>query len=175
MQFNVSLRGDQERLQRLYNRTPVEMKKASKATINKVVPKYQREAGGAIPRSAGTSITGYRRVRSRKKLAKIKKLRGEVWQGTARIPARYAGKLRQVKGGVRAGRLFFEGAFIATMRNGYRSVFKRKGKNRYPIEQEFVYLDESQSIVARLADSARRDLSSILEDEVRKGLARAVR
>ena len=174
MRYNLSLKGDQARLNRMYNLTPAQMKKAAQKTINTVVPKYQKEAGGAIPRAAGTSITGYRRVRSKRKLAKVRKLRGEVWQGTLRIPARYAGRLRQTKGGVRAGRLFFEGAFIATMKNGYRSVFRRKGAGRYPIEQEFVYLDDSPSIMARLADGARRDLSRILEDEVRKAWRKTV-
>jgi hypothetical protein len=169
MRYNISLTGDTARLQRMYHLAPRELRKASQRTINTVVPKYQKQLGGEIPRAAGASVGGYRRVRSKRKLATVKRMRGVIWQGTLKIPAKYAaGRLRQTKSGVRAGRTFFEGAFIATMKSGYRGVFRRKGAGRFPLEQEYLYLDDAKAIVARLATSARRDLKVILEDEARK-------
>lgn len=174
MRYNISLAQDTDRLARMVNLTPKEMNKASQRTINKVIPNIQREAGGAIPRAAGASVGGYRRVRSKRKIATVRRLRGEVWQGTLKIPAKYAaGRLRQTRTGVRAGRLFFEGAFLATMRNGYRGVFRRKGAGR-AIQQEYIYLDDARSVMERLNKSARRDVTAILEDEVRKSWNKVV-
>jgi hypothetical protein len=61
------------------------------------------------------------------------------------------------------------------MASGYTGIFKRKGAARLPIEQEYIYLDDAPSIVARLALSSRGTLSEILEDEVRKTWNRTIR
>lgn len=179
MDYRINFDADQARLQRMYKLTPRAMRGSVKKSINAILPKYQRLAGGQIPRDAGSSVTGYRKVRSRRRLAKgaatLRRLRAEVWQGTARIPAKYAaGKLKQTKRGVRAGRLFFDGAFLATMKNGYTGVFRRTGVGR-KIEQEYIYLDNARAIVERLSVDFRRDLREVLEDEVRKTWNRTVR
>lgn len=51
------------------------------------------------------------------------------------IPANKLGRLRQTPTGARAGKLMFTGAFVATMPSGKRSVFKRKGRARLPIQE----------------------------------------
>lgn len=167
----ISLQGDQRRLQKLFKLMPGEIERISKKSINEVTDKYTRQLGGEIPRDAGTSVTGYRRVRSKKKRAKgRKRIRAQIWQGSLRIPARYAGRMKAKKGGVQAGRHFFPGAFIATMSNGYRGVFTRKGRDSYPIEQEFVYLDNAASIVRRNAADLNKDLRQLIEERARKSL-----
>lgn len=174
MDIRVSLVGQQKQLQRMLKLMPGEMQKITKKVINEVVDETHRELGGIIPRAEGVSIGGYRRVRSKKRRAKgRKRVRASIWQGTLRIPAKYAGKPRNVKGGAQAGRHFFPGAFVATMKDtGYTGIFRRRGADKHPLEQEYVYLDNAPGIVQSAAQSAETKMRQRIRQLAEESLKR---
>jgi hypothetical protein len=89
------------------------------------------------------SIRKARRVQSKNKL---------VWLGYNPVKAGYAGKLEQMEVGAMAGAYYFEGGFVATLRSGHASIFKRRGRARLPIDEQKVALVKAEAIAEREAE-----------------------
>ena len=89
-----------------------------------------------------------------------------VWVGYNPIKAAYIGKLRQQRRGARAGKHFYEGGFLATMRSGHQSVFKRHGKARLPIDEQYAPLASAERNVNEVARRIPLRLSDVLEQEL---------
>ncbi len=136
---------------------PRQVERASRLAINAVTNEAHKELGGAIPTTHGTSIMGFRRVRSKKTLAKVrrKSLKAIVWEGTKEIKATYAGKARNVKGGIRAGKHFFPGAFIMKFKSDHVGIFKRMGGQ---LVEETIDLPQAHAIVKRAGVKALHKL-----------------
>lgn len=83
---------------------------------------------------------------------------GRVWEGTLPIKARYVGAMRQDDTGAWAGRYFFPGAFIATLRNEMQGVFKRVSHKALPIEEQAVDLPDVPSIAEGVARDAQQEV-----------------
>lgn len=68
--------------------------------------------------------------------ASRKQLKAHLISKSQYIPARKLGRLRQTATGAKAGKFFYEGAFVATMPStGHESIFRRKRKRRLPIQE----------------------------------------
>ena len=150
---------------------PAQIRSASRLTVNQVARELQQELGRSIPKQHGTSITGFKRVRAKRTLAKArnsrKRIQGITWIGRNAIAAAYAGKPRNVKGGARAGRYFFENAFVVTMKSKHTGIFKRiKGSNK--IEEQTVDLTNAQAQVVHAAKNARGRIRHILQNQLKK-------
>lgn len=89
----------------------------------------------------------------RPRLIAQRRSKGDLWFFTAllnRILARDLGKPRELKrGGARAGRHLFEGAFVATMKSGKTLVMKRRAKPRLPIDERGVPLTGAKRFTDR--------------------------
>lgn len=83
---------------------------------------------------------------------------GTIWFGFKPIQAKYLGKMEESGSGATAGAYFFQDGFIAKMRNGNESIFKRKGKARFPIEAQVAKLPQSETITSAVADIAEQEL-----------------
>jgi plasmid stabilization system protein ParE len=94
------------------------------------------------------------------------KVSGSVWLGQLPLPARYIGALSQTPTGARAGRYRFEGAFVAQMRSGLRSVFRRVRKSRLPIKQEAVALTVAEPVMRQIERASRARLRDVLIREL---------
>ena len=155
---------------RALNPSKAELKRASRLVINKITNDVHKDLGGRLPRGSGVQIGGFRRVRTRKTKAKGNTLRGTVWIGGNQIAAKYVGRPRDVTGGAQAGRHFFPGAFVATMKNGYTSVFKRSQNGK--IKEQTVEVKnlhpEAQAAVRRHSATATKILKSELEKILRR-------
>lgn len=164
MEYRIWLEG-KAKVDNWFRLKPKQISRATRLTINSVISQSHKQLGGEIPRAAGTSITGYRRVRAKKNLAKARRkvMTGVAWLGTLRIPAKYAGRMKQQKGGVRVGRHFFENAFVATMKSGYMGVFKRVSGG---IEQEYIDLPQADNQAASVARWARGQAKSELRERL---------
>jgi hypothetical protein len=162
-----------------FDRKPVQVKRAARNAINKITRLIKKELGGSIPKRAGSSVAGFRRVRSRSSRSTVKKARrsggvqeSSVFMGTNDIAARFAGKPRQIGSDVRAGRHLFRDSFIVEMSNGFRGVFKEvDGKLK---QQTFrVAGAEALSIRARnkyvSTEILGREVNQNLELEFKKG------
>lgn len=84
--------------------------------------------------------------------------RSIVWLGGNPVKAAFAGKLQEEPSGASAGEFFFEGAFVATMRSGHTSIFKRKGSKRLPIVEQVVELPMVKAIAKEVADLSQIEL-----------------
>lgn len=56
----------------------------------------------------------------------VRGLKGNVWIGGYPVKASVLGRLKQTNRGARAGRHFFKGAFVSTLRSGHVAAFRRK-------------------------------------------------
>lgn len=155
---------------------PAQIRRATRKTVRQVTNELHKELGGQIPRTAGTPIVGYRRVRAKKTTPKGRQRSstGTVWMGTNKIAARYAGRLRNdpERNGAWAGKYFFENSFVAKMKSGYESIFQRiKGSNK--IRQRYVHLPDARQDAVRAANKAELRLRKILRVNLQKELAKA--
>lgn len=99
--------------------------------------------------------------------------RGSVWIGLNPIKAAYIGALRQLRRGARAGRHFFEGSFIATMKSGHTGVWHKQtvryaysGRTVERLEPDTVELDRGQAIADRVQAQVPQRLSTLLAQEL---------
>ena len=174
MQFKIRLEG-KEQVKAWLKLKPVQINRASRITINQVTRELHKQLGGEIPKVGGTSVVGYRRVRAKKKLAKAGRTRikrGITWMGTLDIPAKYAGRPRKTKDGVKVGRHFFTNAFVVTMKNGYTGVFYRLPGNK--LEQAMIELPQSDAQAKSAATWANQRASSVLRSRLQIELAKKV-
>ena len=152
-----------EAIAKSLNAKPAQIKRAARRTVRLAVTSLHKELGGAIPRTAGTPVAAYRRVRAKKRNAKTRggRVSGSVWMGTRKIAAAYVGKLRNdpSAGGAWAGKYFFENAFVAKMKSGQESIFERvEGSNK--IKQRYVNLPQARGVAKRAAFNTRKELAS---------------
>jgi len=154
---------------------PAQIKRAARKTVRQVTNKLHKRLGGAIPRADGTPVVGYRKIRAKKKTprGRGRSSYGEVWMGTNKIAAHYAGRMRNrpSQGGASVGGHFFKNAFVAKMSNGYESVWKRIEGGK--LEQQYVELPSARREAERAAKDAQVDLARLLrknmEIEMNKG------
>jgi hypothetical protein len=102
----------------------------------------------------GVPARVFRRIKGRIRTKNTQQL-GVVWLGFNKIAAAYLGRMQQTRTGARAGKFFFEGGFIATMKSGHKSVWYRKGADRLPIKEATQDINvgfEVMQDVARLAE-----------------------
>lgn len=173
MKINIRVENKEE-LNQWFKDKPKQINRASRLTVNRITSDLHKRLGGIIPKTAGTSVAGYRRVRAKKTLSKVKNrskiMRGVVWLGTMKIPAKYGGRTRNVKGGAKAGRHFFENAFVATMKSGYRGIFYRKPDGK--LEQAMIDLPEAQENVIQAARWAKTAAPNYLRKQLHIALKR---
>lgn len=168
MDMRIKIQG-KDKVSKFLQAKPSQIKRAARNTINQVTRELKKELGGTIPREHGTSITGFRRYRSKSTLAKVgrKRIQGITWIGGNAIAAAYAGKPRNVKGGAKAGRFFFAKSFVATMKSGHKGIFQRiSGSNK--IKEVTIPLTKVKALVIKAAKGARGRIRSIMQKQLRK-------
>lgn len=110
--------------------------------------------------SAAREISAEKRVKLKVILDRIKILKANKKQLSANINANMwalkgkdLGNMTQSSFGATAGSHLFKRAFVANMKSGHRGVFRRKGKERLPIKEQYVMLDNYASkLIANLID-----------------------
>lgn len=152
--------------------TPRQVEQVNRKVVNKSLRAIDKEVGGTVPRAAGTSVVGFRRKRVFKTLAKARRkaVIGNVWIGANSIPAKYGGKLKSVTGGAKAGRHYFPGSFVATMPNGYRSIFHKNDTG--DLIQDMIKVPDSNKHALRALDNTRSSTSRIIHNEIKRILDR---
>ena len=179
MVARIRLEGKEE-VARSLNAKPAQIRRAGRKVVRDTTNKLHRELGGAIPRAAGTPVGAFRRIRAKKRRAKVGqgKISGSVWMGTRKIAAAYVGRLRNDhdRGGAWAGKYFFENSFVAKMKSGHVGIFERiKGKSdtgRVKIKERHVHLPQAREIAKRAAYNARKDLSTRFTKNLKEELAK---
>lgn len=154
--------------------TAKEVNRVNRQVANKMMRDVRKEVGGSIPKASGTSVAGYRRKRVFFTNAKVKQknTRASIWLGGNRIAARYGGKMRNTTGGAKAGRHFFKDAFVATMGNGYTSIFRRGQGDK--LVQETIPVLALNRLADRALLTAKPDIEKVLNREINKLLKNKV-
>lgn len=152
---------------------PAQVERAERRAVNKTL----KWAGGFVARTlshinriplktltrgGGTS----QGVRVRFNLAKGFENSGSAWIGSNPVKASYVGKLRQLKKGARAGRHFFERAFVASMSTGHVGIFKRRGQSRLGIVEQVVPITAAEQATAAAQRFIPGRLTRILSQEI---------
>jgi len=90
-----------------------------------------------------------------------------LWIGLNPVDAARAGRPRQLKKGTRVGRHFFDKAFTAAIYSGTNKVWRRKGRERFPVIKMTVPLNDAmEDLLPKFQAGAERYFSSRLEHEV---------
>jgi Prophage minor tail protein Z (GPZ) len=79
-------------------------------------------------------------------------MKSRISVGLFEIRASRLGNIKQTRIGAKAGRRMFKGAFVATMKSGYKGVFERMGRTPLPIEEVMVYKN-TKTIVKKLINN----------------------
>jgi hypothetical protein len=116
------------------------------------------------------SIREARRVQSNRKA---------IWLGYDPVKAAYVGKLEQLEGGAMAGRYYFESAFMASLRSGHESIFKRRPhldkhsrgrpthwKPNLSVDEQEVALTKAEAVAAREAEKIESRFFQTLRQEL---------
>jgi hypothetical protein len=94
-------------------------------------------------------------------LSKSSDVEGRIWFGLQPMRARFVGKIEESTDGATAGNYFFKGTgdhyFIAKL-GSVNSIWKRRGKDRFPVTEAKVNLINSERITAAVADIAEEEL-----------------
>lgn len=147
---------------------PRKIESAKRRAINKVAKGVKSAAGKEIAGVVGVAQKVIKaRIASR---AAAGGREGLVWFGLNPLSVTQSrfGNLRQAKTGARAGKLAFDGAFVASMPSGHRAVFRRYGKARLPIRTETLPLatPATQAIINAQAAKARERLAEVFAQEL---------
>jgi hypothetical protein len=128
--------------------TPKEAEKAMARALNRTAQWMQTRARRAL--AAGLNIPS-KVIRARLRYALYNKSteRVRVWFGLNPVSAIRLKNPRQNATGVKAGGEQYDGAFIATGRNGNRHIYERVGKRRFPIVSVYKEIEEGASILER--------------------------
>lgn len=92
----------------------------------------------------------------------------KVWVGLQPISVHYLGNPRQTATGVQVGHRNFDDAFLGSMRGGPEMVFRRKGRERLPLERVTEdWEGPALTILERWEQRAQRRFVELFEQEAR--------
>lgn len=126
------------------NALPEQVNRASMFAINRTAEWLKSSAAREISAQKRIKL---KIIRDRFKIAKANKkhLSASISANMWALKGKDLGNMSQSPVGAIAGNYTFRGAFVATMKSGHRGVFRRKGKERLPIKEQYVMLDNYAS------------------------------
>lgn len=152
--FNIQL--DTSEVEEFNRAMPREIYNATRSAIRTTTTFAEKELEKRM--AAATQIP-LKVFKVHRVLSKASNETGRVWFGFKQLKPRYVGKLEQEASGASAGTYFFQGGFVATMpTNNKVSIFKRKGRSRLPIQEQFVKLPQADQITQEVHALAETEL-----------------
>ncbi|WP_219855062.1 phage tail protein [Pseudomonas luteola] len=92
----------------------------------------------------------------------------KVWVGLQPISVHYLGDPKQTATGVKVGHRIYDDAFIGQMKNGPEMVFRRKGRERLPLERVTEdWEGPAMTVLERWEQRAQRRFVELFEQEAR--------
>jgi len=134
---------------------PKTVLRAQRSAVSTTTTWARKRLQSRVIAKTGIPSRVFRRFRIK---SKRKRETGVVWFGVNPIKAGYVGKVSQDVGGAFAGDYYFEKGFVASMRSGHRSIFKRKGKSRLPIVEQVVDIQAGVDLAEEVAREAQQQL-----------------
>lgn len=172
--FEISLR-----LADTQNRMP-ELIDATKKQLDTAVARALRGAGQWLRthsvRELGKELGIVQRpLRQRFKMfSRVENGEVKVWVGLSPMSVHYLGNPRQTVSGVSVGRKSYDGAFVNPMRSRQVMVWRRKGRERLPIERVTEEIAElGEAVVHRWERRVEARFIELFEQEARYVLSSA--
>jgi len=143
---------------------------ASPAQVRMAYSRALRRSAGTIRRIASRELRselGLRNAKALRRRIKEYRLKGRagksgvmIWFGTNDLPmSAFKGRPRKVSGGVDFNGQVVHGAFLANPHGGPKRVYKRAGKERFPIKE--VMVPVADRIMIYIEDNVFVDLEAI--------------
>jgi len=127
----------------------------SKSAVQAVARRAVRKTARSIQTESSRALSRELRVQQKLIRARLRLYRKgdalaqKVWLGLNAVAVAHLGEPRRVAGGTQVGRHFFKDAFpIARYCNG---VYRRTGRERYPLELVKLDIEQTGDAVMRLA------------------------
>ncbi len=134
------------------NATEQQIRLAAVRALNKTALWLKSQAAKEISKEKQIKLTVMRK-RLRIIKARTSMLEVLIKANLYAVKASSTGKMRQTRTGIKVGKHQFIGAFIATMPDGHRGVFKREGKAALPIKEIKLPLEpEALKIISELVN-----------------------
>ena len=153
--INLKIDLDQKNLQGFLNAAPRTIFNAQRSAIRTTTTFADRLLKARMAVATGLPRSVFNQFRI---FTKAGDSHGTVFLGFNPVKAAYAGKLSQQAGGAMAGQYYWAGGFVATMRSGHASIFKRKGGRRLPLVEQVVSLPQAEAITEQVANEAANEL-----------------
>lgn len=165
-EIRMATRDSADRLPELIDATHQQLEKAVGRALRKTGAWLRTHSVRELGRELGIKQSP---LRARFKLyPTIRDGQVKVWVGLKPISVHYLGSPRQTPTGVRVARRDYEGAFVDPMRTRHTMVWRRKGRERLPIERVALELgDESIAVVERWERRVEARFIEIFEQEAR--------
>lgn len=130
---------------------------------------------GSEARRVVRDATGLKAKQIRRRVfATVRTAKGRIWVGLNPWPAGYLSPLtpkdmspeQQANlPGSYAREFFFKGAFVARMKSGHLGIYRREGKQRFPIKEETVAFEAFGASVAGVRAQLERYAGDVLQRE----------
>jgi hypothetical protein len=153
--INLNIDLDQKDLQRFLNAAPRTIFNAQRSAIRTTTTFADKLLKDRMALATGLPGKVFKKFRVVKRSSDS---RGVIFLGMNPVKAAFAGKLTQEPGGASAGQYYWAGGFVATMRSGHVSIFKRKGSQRLPLVEQVVELPQAEAIAGQVADETAAEL-----------------
>jgi hypothetical protein len=153
-------------IQTALDERPAQAGRALVRAINKTLTWAVSQGLRAIARENDIPLKALRgRRRGRKRNASRRRLTGTAWFGTLPVRASDVGAPRQTRAGARAGKHFFDRAFVARVTSGHIGIFKRAGHSRLPILEQVVRLQAADKAIEGVARALPARLETTFAQE----------
>ncbi len=170
MWITISMEGvkqDQDLISRQLALTQHSIQKAEARAVNKTARWLRTQVLRQVSRAVRIPQKALKSRFLIPKKANRTETRATFWAGMYGIDPLWLGAGRRTKTGYRVGRRQFVGGFRATMRSGHTGVFRREGRERLPIIQEYITINtETEEAVRRLIPRAEHELIKKLKQEI---------
>ena len=153
--INLKIDLDQKDLQRFLNAAPRTIFNAQRSALRTTTTFADKLLKDRMALATGLPGKVFKNFRVFKRSSDYQ---GIIFLGLNPVKAAYAGNLTQEPGGASAGQYYWAGGFVAKMRTGHLSIFKRKGAQRFPLVEQVVELPQAQVIAEQVADEAAAEL-----------------
>ena len=168
--INLRIDLDQKNLQAFISLAPKTIFNAQKSAINTTTTFANKLLQTRMAAATGLPGSIFKKFRM---FSRSGRSHGFIFLGFNPVKAGYAGKLSQEPGGASAGQYYWAGGFVATMRSGHASIFKRKGGRRLPLAEQEVLIPQAESIAEQVADEAAAELQRRYLEKLQAALLRA--
>jgi hypothetical protein len=165
--INLKIAVDQQALQQFLNAAPRTIFNAQRSAIRTTTTFADKLMKTRMATATGLPGKVFKNFRV---LTRSSDRQGRVFLGFNPVKAAFAGQLSQERGGAMAGPYYWAGGFVATLRSGYRSIFKRQGTRRLPLIEQTIALPQAETISAQVADETANELQRRYLDKLQATL-----